>query len=304
MPARSLRALQAASPPNVTILRQRSAWNNSETCAWIIFGLLARALRPYMADRQPVLLLDAVKIHLTPRVLGACVRSKLWPLVVPPSTTWLLQPLDADAFFLYKLRLRQKYQESRLASASGELGIDEFLRCIYAAVSEVLEGRSWGVSFDKAGYSRHQVALSHRVRDHVEGEVQAGSNWPTSAQFKACFPRRWEPPIELLWQPFRPHPTSAGAAPFAAATSASASASGAVAAAGASSSSSMGAMAFLFVLRLSKVVTLSKSREWPRCRCAVRLVSHNAVAPLRGINCTWSISVLPGLCISRVSFRN
>jgi len=67
LPARRLAALRAASPRNVWILRQKSAWNNQFTCAWIM-ELLAAALAPFTATVQPILLFDAVRIqHNTPR---------------------------------------------------------------------------------------------------------------------------------------------------------------------------------------------------------------------------------------------
>ena len=94
---RSIAALRAACPGNIMLVRQNSAWNNDVLCATIV-RRLAAVLAPYTATVQPILFLDAVRLHTTPRVLRACATAGIWPIVVPALMTWLLQPLDTDAF--------------------------------------------------------------------------------------------------------------------------------------------------------------------------------------------------------------
>lgn len=206
VPAGRLNELRAACPDNVFVLRQTSAWNNAFLCAWII-RVLAAALAPFTGAMQPILLLDAVRIHTAPCVLAACFRRGVWPLVIPARVTWLIQPLDVDVFFLYKLALRKAYRVTRAAAEGGEVDIGAFLACVYEAVRRVLErDQGWATAFDRTGFSRRQTGVSETVRRaiEVEGCLDAGSNWPTAAQFESCFPRRAVVPHADLWRPFKP----------------------------------------------------------------------------------------------------
>jgi hypothetical protein len=110
--ARSIAALRAACPGNIILVRQKSAWNNDVLCATVV-RRLAAVLAPHTATVQPILFLDAVRLHTTPRVLRACATAGIWPIVVPALMTWLLQPLDTDAFLPFKQRLRELYQSAR-----------------------------------------------------------------------------------------------------------------------------------------------------------------------------------------------
>ena len=87
--AEGFTALQALCPANVKLVRQKSAWNNGVLCATII-KRLGEALRPHIDALQPVLLLDAVRLHWAPAVLAACRASGIWPVLVLAKTTWLL----------------------------------------------------------------------------------------------------------------------------------------------------------------------------------------------------------------------
>jgi hypothetical protein len=53
---------------------------------------------PYKATVQPILFLDDVRFHTTAHVLRACATAGIWAVVVPALMTWILQPLDTDAF--------------------------------------------------------------------------------------------------------------------------------------------------------------------------------------------------------------
>ena len=205
LPARRLAALRAASPRNVWILRQKSAWSNQFTCAWIM-ELLAAALAPFTATVQPILLFDAVRIHITRLVLAACVRSGIWPILVPARVTWLLQPLDVAVFFGYKLRLRKAYRRARAASPTGDIDISEFLPCVYDAIEHAMEHRPWADAFDRTGFNRRQSSVSDTVRRYLalEGPANAGASWPTLDQLRSCFPRRAVVPQALLYRPFLP----------------------------------------------------------------------------------------------------
>ena len=210
----SLPALECAKPPCVTLIRQKSAWNNGLMCARII-RRLGVVLRPYVEELQPILLLDAVKLHTTKEVLAACRAAKIWPILVPAKLTWLLQPLDTDAFLPYKNHLRRAYQEARARSADGDLSIGEFLACVYDSVRRVLQGHSWGPAFDRNGFGRAQAGVSAHVQRHlqVEGPMHIPATRPTLDQLSLCFPKRTKVPTAALWRHFDRAPVAAAGSP-------------------------------------------------------------------------------------------
>ena len=189
---RDMAALRAECPANVHLVRQKSAWNNAETCKAII-RLLAEALRPHLASRglQPVLFLDAAPCHLHPSIFQCCAAHGIWPIVVPAGLTWLLQPLDTHAFLQYKLRLRARYHSRRAATADGKLTMAQFLPVVYDAIHQVLEGRTWATAFEKNGFGQSQAALSAFVlrQCQLENAPSIPSSLPTLELVERCWPQ-------------------------------------------------------------------------------------------------------------------
>ena len=56
----------------------------------------------WVALAQVALIFDAATIHIHDSVLRACKAVGFWVVIVPPKTTSVLQPLDVDAFAMYK----------------------------------------------------------------------------------------------------------------------------------------------------------------------------------------------------------
>ena len=193
---RDLAVLLGDCPPNVKLLRQKSAWNNAALTARIIRDLAGcvASLGADVGGFQVVLVLDAAKIHFTPQVLLACRAVGVWLVVVPAGLTWLLQPLDTHAFALYKAHLLGAYQVARTGSAdpSGDVDIRAFLACVYATIRKVLQGTRWALAFDRDGFGSRQSALSLRVlrRLECEGPLGAPSSRPSVEQVQLCLPKR------------------------------------------------------------------------------------------------------------------
>ena len=81
-------------PDNFTLVRQKSAWMNVPLMCSIVEKLRA-ALAPFAAKVQPILLMDAAKVHWAPAVMNACQRKGIWPLPVPARLTtppWASEP--------------------------------------------------------------------------------------------------------------------------------------------------------------------------------------------------------------------
>ena len=206
--ARQIAALRRGRPLNVRLIRQKSAWSNGRLTANLVRHIAAaldgRSGRA--RDVQVLLLLDAAKIHFTLAVLRACKAANFWLVIIPPRLTFLIQPLDTDAFALYKSVLLDAYQEarSRSANADGDLSMAEFLPCIDGAIQSVLEGRPWAAAFDRDGFGAGQRALGDRVKTRLQlgGAVAVPSSRPSDVQVRRCFPRNSRPDFDLLWSLF------------------------------------------------------------------------------------------------------
>ena len=160
-PGRKMVRLRNACPPNIVLVRQRSAWNNRYLCAGVI-RRIARAIG-HLRDRyQPVLLLDASRIHTARVVIAACIACGIWVVLVPPSLTFLLQPLDTHAFRRYKHWLRSEFQRVRCEIEQLDLSIEDFLPCVYSAVRHILQGVSWAAAFDENGFGARQSRVCNR----------------------------------------------------------------------------------------------------------------------------------------------
>jgi hypothetical protein len=200
---RDLAMLRSRCPPNIVLVRQQSAWNNERMCA-IIVRRIALALRAHIGTLQPVLFLDAVRLHITRLVLAACNAVGLWVVVVPARMTWLLQPLDTHSFLAYKAHLKAKYQSKRAELGISDLSIEHFLDCVYDAIKHVLQGRRWAVAFDQDGFGSAQQGLSTFARRElaIAGPLAIPADRPNLEQLGHCFPRRAQVPADLLYRPF------------------------------------------------------------------------------------------------------
>ena len=205
--ARQFGELQARCPPNVRLLRGKTAWNSASTCARII-GWLAAAIAPFTSELQPLLLLDAVRLHYTGAVLRACCRVRIWPVIVPAKLTWMLQPSDMHVFARYKVVLQRKHQAARCATPDGVVGVLELLDCIYGAIRDVLDAHPWAGAFDHNGFSLYQTNVSDKIlqRLQLRAPMLVGSDQPSLNALQAVFPRRTRVPVEQLWRPLRARP--------------------------------------------------------------------------------------------------
>ena len=208
--ARAMRTLVAACPPNVHLIRQKSAWNNAEVCKRV-FRLLGAALRAYFSPLvskrlQPVLLMDACRVHLQSGVVAECLAQGIWPIIVPAKLTWLLQPLDTHVFLRYKAYLRTAYQSARLMTADGELQVAQFLQVLLETIRHVLQGRKWARAFDEDGIGEGQAQVSKHIMQQLKlNEAPAVlAALPSEEVLKLCYPKGAKVPCKLLRRPYQP----------------------------------------------------------------------------------------------------
>jgi hypothetical protein len=166
---RDMAALQGLCPANVHLLRCKSAWNNKAQMMKII-AMLAVALRPHMPLLQPILMMDACRVHCPPEVLYRCLALQIWPVIVPARLTWLLQPLDTHAFQKYKAFLKKVCQAARVAAASRELSVADFVASMCSTIRHVLQGNVWASAFDADGFGCQQQ--QQQLSDYVQRQLQ------------------------------------------------------------------------------------------------------------------------------------
>jgi hypothetical protein len=197
--------LVGGQPRNVHLVRQQSAWNNTSTMKWLIRKLGA-TLQPHMGSLQPVLILDACKVHLSQVVFSTCVTCQIWPVVAPAKLTWLLQPLDTHAFKLYKARLQKNYQNARIDFGVCDLTVEQFLKVLYTTIREVLQGKEWGRAFNEDGFGQRQLGVSEFVKEKLaqHGPLQVSDALPTQGDLELCFPKNAAIHRDILLRPFLP----------------------------------------------------------------------------------------------------
>ena len=215
LPKKQLAALRRSCPPNVRLIRAKSAWVNAPLCAQMV-RWLAAALKPYVHEVQPVLLFDACKQHTAPPVWSACAAVGVWPHLVPALMTWLLQPLDTHTFALYNMCLQNEYQMARIRTADGIVGVAELLGAMCGAIRQVLEGRDWSHAFAHDGFGSTQGEVSERVLRELQVDAPPviSSSLPTEDQLQLCFPRRAKIPA-TLWRALIPRAAASRPRPVA-----------------------------------------------------------------------------------------
>jgi hypothetical protein len=198
IPAADLQALRASCARNFFLERGRSAWVNVAAMRRIL-RFLRTALEPYMAERQPVLLLDALSVHINSVVLAECRAAGIIPVVIPAKLTWLLQPLDTHAFAAYKHRVRKAFMEARVRAADGNVSVAAFLGCVQQAIRSVLQGRLWAEAFDSNGFCTGQAGVSQRVMAELDlaAPLAVPSTPPSLEQLQRLLPAGSRVPAAL-----------------------------------------------------------------------------------------------------------
>ena len=192
--------VRASAPRNVIIVRQKSAWNNDRLCASIVRWLHI-ALGPHLREYQPILFMDAAPVHTTARVLAACRELHVWPIIIPASMTWRLQPLDTHALGSFKRILQIFYQAARSQAGESDIEISEFLNCVYAALRLVLANRDWAHAFDADGFGAKQKNISTRLLSYMRmNQVHVPLTMPSRQDFDKCFPRRSKRASRRFWE--------------------------------------------------------------------------------------------------------
>ena len=182
--------------------------------------LLGAALRkwshpPLVRRWQPVLLMDAHRVHCHGSVLAACLSEGIWPIIAPARMTWLLQPLDTHVFKAYKEYLRAAYQRARLLNGAGDLSMVQFVAALCDTIRHVLHGRRWAAAFDQNGFGQRQALVSRTVLQRLQAPapLDIPAAMPALGELQVCFPKRAAVPVGMFLRPYQQRPQVVVAGP-------------------------------------------------------------------------------------------
>ena len=205
LPARMENRVRKSLPPRMQLIRKVSAWNDSITFARIVRDLGNR-LKDHRAHLQPVLLLDSCKLHLHRKLWHAYAAAGIAVVIIPPLTTFLLQPLDSDpyGFNMLKSLLQKECQDKIVRSGSAVIDFENMLLCLWRAVGDSLDKRHWSDVFDRLGFGKKQERIGNAIKRLLPMGALApmGNARPALEELKLCFPRRAVIDERLVWKLF------------------------------------------------------------------------------------------------------
>ena len=137
-------------PNNVFLKRKKSAWNSNDDQVEII-SILGKVLAPFQAKYQPVLIFDAVKIHLSDAALEEIFDNLMWYMVVPKEMTYALQALDTHAFGTFKSRCRRHYNNC-LGRHDYPTPTSLMVSIVIQVIETWITDRDWTYAFKENGF--------------------------------------------------------------------------------------------------------------------------------------------------------
>ena len=195
--------LRSEAPASVHLWRQKKAWMTTEVMVQYIL-LVGRLLQEFQTTHRFILYLDALRAHVSPRVLRAASRANLWICVIPAKMTWALQPCDTHVFASYKRLLGEEYQRRSGLTAAGDITWEILLESLWHVVTTLVQGRDWSASFDSVGIRSKQRALSDRTRRKLQYPLeppQVQATLPALSDFEQIWPKGVRIPIHELFLP-------------------------------------------------------------------------------------------------------
>lgn len=196
-PLECYKRLAPQLPGHIKLWRRKSSWLNIPGMCDVIKAL-GQSLGPYRKTYQPILCLDACKVHLNAKVWRTAKKWDILMFCIPAKITYCLQPLDVYVFSNLKAALRQHSQTRCIASASGGVSLESSVLSLSDAITTVLNGRSWAHAFEHLGLCGSQTFVSGGLLKqlHVDGVPNVEPLFPTLEELFVCFPKRLVIPID------------------------------------------------------------------------------------------------------------
>ena len=184
--------------------RQRSSWNCEATMVKYLEHL-ASVLQDF-GGRQPILVCDCAPMHVTDKVVRAATRLNIWFVLVPPATTFMLQPADVGVIRHVKADLRRRQEASKQSFSHGNVPTEEWVRCLLT-VQHVMRTRSWQSVFERCGILGSRLRLPlllQDLRSCAFSEGDGAVQFPTPEAMANFYPKSIAKKFWLLMQPTLP----------------------------------------------------------------------------------------------------
>ena len=190
---RDAQRLQTLLPDNVMLVRKRSAWTDAAFCMRIVSDL-RRALAQHGCNRTAILFWDCAPPHIAPAVLTKARSLDIMPVMIPPRSTGMLQPLDTHVFCRFKKKLQDIIHSVDVRGGSrSTLEVSCFLRCVAQATESIITNGAWQHSFIANGLLGAQDKMSARLIAALghDQECRAGCEQPSLEMISHCFPKNY-----------------------------------------------------------------------------------------------------------------
>lgn len=205
--ASELKACASRQPPQVVLLREKTAWMTAALMPRI-FKEIAASLKTFGENRQGVVVMDAAPQHVPGSVIRAAADFGLWVVILPAKLTHLCQPADTHVFSALKSACRQWCTRSRLACPNGQFPDSAWFDMMFEISTKFLCGRPWHRAFEANGIVGDRSALSPALQSHALQNftaVEAGHVcMPTEEQLQSIFPKNKQVPFCDLMRPLIP----------------------------------------------------------------------------------------------------
>ena len=144
-------------------------WNNHKEHG-INIRLLGLILAPVRERYQPVLMFDAVGLHLADEVMQELAAASIWFSVIPARLTFLLQPLDTHGFAKYKRYLKRLFQDNATGITEANCA-ERMVLFVVDAIRVVLQGYRWNAVFEHNGLAGDQRNVSKHIKQNLDLET-------------------------------------------------------------------------------------------------------------------------------------
>ena len=190
-------------PGNVTLWRQKSAWNCHATMRrWLT--LLAESLGQLVHERYVILVVDVHPSHIDESIFLHARRCGVRLVYLPAKLTWLLQPCDTHVFAVFKRAVWKAWQREKAQQPNGTISTEAWLQLVCEAIQKVCVQATWRHAFHADGLLDNQVNISPKLLEALGfgGSIALPKRLPTAEQALCIFPAGRHLDIEgyLSWQ--------------------------------------------------------------------------------------------------------
>ena len=201
LPLATYSAAKEQLADNVHIWRRKSGWINNEVFAEIVTWL-GGVLKDIAPNRQPILMMDAHKVHFAIPVLRCAAKHNIFTIIAPASCTHYFQVLDADIFARFKLFFRRRLQERMATGRNADLSTAVITEEINTTIVSVINGMDWSATFRKNGFGQDPFARTSLLEAlQWDAYPLLPETIPSYDAFAHIFPQHSVIPFDLLLRP-------------------------------------------------------------------------------------------------------